>query len=55
MIQPLHLVEFVELNRISVAEADTESGIYCSNNAMSGHLYIILLFMTNEIAEPVKK
>ena len=30
--QPLHLVGFPELNRISIAETDIELAVYCSNN-----------------------
>ena len=40
-----HLAGYPELNRTSIAETDTESAVYYSDNAMSGYLCTIILFM----------
>ena len=44
-MKPLHLVGFPELNKISIAETDTEYSVYCSNNTESSHPYTIILPM----------
>ena len=34
-------MEIIDANKISTAGTDTEQAVYCSNDTISSHLYII--------------